>query len=292
MVKVSSHFSFSPSPCSYLLTMLDGAWCWICLRILRASESLRVWYHNDNITLPLIYQISWVKRKLPCFIIEKKAVFFFFPLGTCYALVGFSLKAGLHLPTFCTRYKYSIPCLEESLAKFRRRLIHLALSGMVLVLAQKPSGINSNVDIKAKLTPSAGQVARIRCSNYPARKCVWVYVFEHSISIYSHFKNNFMLERTKWSCFLTHLARWFLVFCCGCFHDSLIIIEESACGWFVSTMSICCSSPNSDWRKERQTVVDFYWEKSRPFAFSLQIRCLSRNKRQYSIKAQGRLQLF
>ena len=51
-----------------------------------------------------------------------------------------------------------IPCLEESLAKFRLRLIHLALSGMVFVPAQKQSGINSNMDIKAKLTPSAGQV--------------------------------------------------------------------------------------------------------------------------------------
>ena len=29
---------------------------------------------------------------------------------------------------------------------------------MIFAPAQKPSGINSNVDIKAKLTPSVGQV--------------------------------------------------------------------------------------------------------------------------------------
>ena len=84
----------------YPLTLFDGAWCWICWCVFKASESLRVWYHNGNITIPLIYQISCVKRKRPCFIIEKKTVLFF-SVGTCYTLVGFSLKAGLHLSTFC-----------------------------------------------------------------------------------------------------------------------------------------------------------------------------------------------
>jgi len=72
----------------YLLTMLGGAWYWICWRVLKASESLRVWHHNDNITFPLIYQISCVKRKRPCCIIEKKAVCFF--LGELLCTRGFS----------------------------------------------------------------------------------------------------------------------------------------------------------------------------------------------------------
>ena len=84
----------------YLPTMMDGAWCCICLRVLKASESFRVSYHNDNITIPLIYQISSVKRKRPCFIIEKKNCVLF--LGDLsYTRGFFSIKGRLVLPTFC-----------------------------------------------------------------------------------------------------------------------------------------------------------------------------------------------
>ena len=47
-----------------------------------------------------------------------------------------------------------------------------ALSRKVFAPAQKLSGINSNVDIKAKLTPSAGQVESDAVTGGPASKCV------------------------------------------------------------------------------------------------------------------------
>ena len=84
-----------------------------------------------------------------------------------------------------------IPCLEKSLAKFRLRLIHLVLSGMVFVSAQKPSGIlNSNVDIKAKLTPSAGKVESDAVTALRANACEFM-SFGHSIPIDKHFKTDF-----------------------------------------------------------------------------------------------------
>ena len=48
-------------------------------------------------------------------------------------------------------------------------------------------------------------------------------------------------------------SRWMItcLAAVGCFYDLLIIIEESACGWFASTMSICSSSI-SVCRKERK----------------------------------------
>ena len=81
-----------------------------------------------------------------------------------------------------------------------------------------------------------------------------------------HLRDCSMLMRmlTLWSCFLPHLAGWLLVWLrFGCFHDLLIIIEESACGWFASTMSICSSSI-SVCRKEKKTVVDLYLPKNQP----------------------------
>ena len=60
-------------------------------------------------------------------------------------------------------------------------------------------------------------------------------------------------------------SRWMItcLAAVGCFHDLLIIIEESACGWFASTMSICSSSI-SVCRKERKTVVVLYLPKKQP----------------------------
>ena len=58
---------------------------------------------------------------------------------------------------------------------------------MVFVTAQKLSGINSNVDIKAKLTPSVGQVESDAVTALRANAS-----FGHSIPIYKHFKTDFM----------------------------------------------------------------------------------------------------
>ena len=84
---------------------------------------------------------------------------------------------------------------------------------MVFAPAQKLSGINSNVDIKAKLTPSAGQeesdavtVLRANASEFMS--------LGHSIPIYTHFKTNFTALKRLFhadaanhvvSCFLPHL---------------------------------------------------------------------------------------
>ena len=85
---------------------------------------------------------------------------------------------------------------------------------MVFAPAQKLSGINSNVDIKAKLTPSAGQVESDAVTALRANASEFM-SFGHSIPIYSHFKTNFTaLKRlfhadgmlTMWSFFLPHVA--------------------------------------------------------------------------------------
>ena len=123
------------------------------------------------------------------------------------------------------------------------------------------------MDIKAKLTPSAGQVESDAVTVLRENESEFM-SFGHSIAIFSHFKTNFTAlkrlfhadahanhvelfpaaSRCRTSCFAA----------VGCFHDLLIMIDESVCGWFVSTMSICCSSSISVCRKERQTVVDLY----------------------------------
>ena len=137
---------------------------------------------------------------------------------------------------------------------------------MVFAPAQKLSGINSNVDIKAKLTPSAGQVESDAVTVLRANAADFV-SFGPSIPIYSHFKTNFTALKRLFhaDAHANHVelfptaSRWMIscLAAVGCFHDVLITIEESACAWFASTMSICSSSI-SVCRKERKTVVDFY----------------------------------
>ena len=144
---------------------------------------------------------------------------------------------------------------------------------MVFAPAQKLSGINSNVDIKAKLTPSAGQVESDAVTVLRANASDFV-SFGHSIPIYSHFKTNFTALKRLFhaDAHANHVelfpaaSRWMItcLAAVGCFHDLLIIIEELACGWFVSTLSICCSSSTSVFREKRQTVVDLYWPKKQP----------------------------
>ena len=138
---------------------------------------------------------------------------------------------------------------------------------MVFAPAQKLSGINSNVDIKAKLTPSAGQVESDPVTVLRANACEFM-SFGHPIPIYSHFKTYFTAVKGLFHAdtHANHVelfpaASHWIITCLaavGCFHDLLIMIEESACGWFASTMSICCSSSISVCRKERKTVVDLY----------------------------------
>ena len=141
---------------------------------------------------------------------------------------------------------------------------------MVFVPAQKLSGIVMDI---AKLTPSAGQVESDVVTALRANACDFM-SFGHSIPIYSHFKTDFKALKRLFhaGAHVHHVElfpvayRW-MISCfaaVGCFHDLLIMIEESFCGWFVSTMSICCSSSISVCRKERQTVVDLYQPKKKP----------------------------
>ena len=112
---------------------------------------------------------------------------------------------------------------------------------MVFAPAQKLSGINSNVDIKAKLTPSAGQVESNAATVLRASASEFM-SFGHSISIYSHFKTNFTTLKRLFHAdahanhveLVSAASRWMItcLAAVGCFHDLLIImIEESACGW-------------------------------------------------------------
>ena len=110
---------------------------------------------------------------------------------------------------------------------------------MVFAPAQKLSGINSNVDIKAKLTPSAGQVESDAVTALRANACEFM-SFGHSIPIYSHFKTNFTTLKRLFhaDAHANHVelfpaASCWMISCLaavGCFHDLLITIEESVCG--------------------------------------------------------------
>ena len=112
---------------------------------------------------------------------------------------------------------------------------------MVFAPAQKLSGINSNVDIKAKLTPSSGQVEPDAVTALRANTSEFM-SFGHSIPIYSHFKTNFTALKRLFhaNARASHLelfpaaSRW-MISCfaaVGCFHDLLIMIEESGL-WLV-----------------------------------------------------------
>ena len=119
-----------------------------------------------------------------------------------------------------------------------------ALSGMIFMPAQKLSGI---VDIKAKLTPSAGQVESDAVTVLRANACEFM-SFGHSIPIYSHFKTYFTALKRLFhaDAHANHVesfpaaSRWMItcLAAVGCFHDLLIMIEESACVWFASTMTV------------------------------------------------------
>ena len=107
---------------------------------------------------------------------------------------------------------------------------------MVFAPAQKLSGINSNVDIKAKLTPSAGQVESDAVTALRENGSELM-SFGNSIPIYSHFKTNFLAlkrlfhadTRANHVKLFPAASRW-MIYCLaavGCFHDLLIMIDES-----------------------------------------------------------------
>ena len=138
---------------------------------------------------------------------------------------------------------------------------------MIFAPAQKLSSINSNVDIKAKLTPSAGQEESDAVTALRANTSEFM-SFGHSMPIYSHFKTNFTALKRLFhaDAHANHVelfpaaSRW-MISCLaafGSFHDLLIMTDESVFDWFASTMFICYSSSISDFREERQTVVDLY----------------------------------
>ena len=151
---------------------------------------------------------------------------------------------------------------------------------MVFAPAQKLSGINSNVDIKAKLTLSAGQVESDGVTVLRANASDFV-SFGHSIPIYSHFKTNFSALKRLFhaDAHANHVelfpaaSRWMItcLAAVGCFHDLLIIIEESACGWFASTMSICSLPFPSVEKREKPSLTYIRLKNSLPFVFPLEI---------------------
>ena len=149
-----------------------------------------------------------------------------------------------------------------------------ALSGMIFVPAQKLSSINSNVDIKAKLTPSAGQVESDAVTVLRTNTCEFM-SFGYSIPIYSHFKTYFTAVKRLFHAdeHANHVesfpaaSRWMItcLAAVGCFHDLLIMIEESACVWLHQLCpSICCSSSVSVCRKERTPSLIYVSLKKQP----------------------------
>ena len=99
---------------------------------------------------------------------------------------------------------------------------------MIFVPTQKLSGINSNVDIKAKLTPSAGQVESDAVTVLRANTCEFM-SFGYSIPIYSHFKTYFTAVKRLFhaDAHANHVesfpaaSRWMItcLAAVGCFHD-------------------------------------------------------------------------
>ena len=107
---------------------------------------------------------------------------------------------------------------------------------MVFAPVQKLSDINSNVDINAKLTPSAGQVESDGVTVLRANAREFM-SFGHSIPIYSHFKTNFTALKRLFHAdaranqveLFPAASRWMIscLAAVGCFHDLLIMIDES-----------------------------------------------------------------
>ena len=149
---------------------------------------------------------------------------------------------------------------------------------MIFVPAQKLYGINSNVDIKAKLTPSAGQVEsdaltvlRVNASDFMS--------LGHSIPIYSHFKTYFTALKRLFhaDAHANHVelfpaaSRWMItcLAAVGFFHEVLIMIEESACGWFASTIPFVVPRPfPSVEKREKPSLIYIRLKKQPTFCIS------------------------
>ena len=148
---------------------------------------------------------------------------------------------------------------------------------MIFAPAQKLSGINSHVDIKAKLTSSAGQVESDGVTALRANASEFM-SFGHSIPIYSHFKTNFTALKRLFhaDAHANHVelsptaSRWMItcLAAVGCFHDLLIIIEESVCGWFASFVPRPFPSVE---KREKPSLTYICLKNSLPFVFPLEI---------------------
>ena len=103
--------------------------------------------------------------------------------------------------------------------------------------------------IKAKLTPSAGQVESDAVT-FMRENASEFMSFGHSIPIYSHFKTDFTAFKKLFHAGANHVE----LFPAASRRKAMVVRG----GWFVSTISICCSSSISVCRKERQTVIDLY----------------------------------
>jgi len=172
---------------------------------------------------------------------------------------------------------------------------------MVFVPAQKLSGINSNVDIKAKLTASAGQeesdavtVLRVNESKFMSSATRYKYI-AISKPTSRHLRGCSKLVRvlTMWSCLVPHLAGWFLV---------LLRLDVPLTCWsrsmshFVAGLYQLCPFVvprpfSSVEKREKPSLTYISLKNSLPFAFPLEIWCLSWNERLFSIQTQGHLKL-
>ena len=110
--------------------------------------------------------------------------------------------------------------------------------------------------------------------------------FGHSIPIYSHFKTNFTALKRLFhtDAHANHVelfpaaSRWMItcLAAVGCFHDLLIIIEESACG---GLHQLCPFVPRpfpSVEKRKKPSLTYICLKNSLPFAFPLEI-CLGTN---------------
>ena len=175
-----------------------------------------------------------------------------------------------------------------------------ALSRMVFAPAQKLSGINSNVDIKAKLTPSAGQVESDAVTVLWANTSEFM-SFGHSIPIYSHFKTNFTALKRLFHAdahanhvelFPAASRWWFLVWLR--LDVSMTCWSRSRSQFVVRLYQLCTSVlprrfPSVE-KRDKPSLTYISPKNSLPFAFPLE-KCVCLGGT-YSIQTQGRLQLF
>ena len=156
---------------------------------------------------------------------------------------------------------------------------------MVFVPAQKLSSIDSNVDIKAKLTPSAGQVESDAVTALRTNASEFM-SFGLSIPIYSHFKTNFTALKRLFHAdaraihveLFPAASRW-MISCLasvGCFHDLLITISQFVVGLYQLCTSVLPRRFPSVEKRDKPSLTYISLKNSLHFAFPLEMWCLSR----------------